>query len=101
VEPKQRSEVRLRVPGWAPRETLRLEAWGNPLPLRWEGHYLIVSSRDVPAGAALELAYDLPLRETTEVMPVSRREFRLTWRGDEVAACDPEVPIYPVFVKGG
>lgn len=30
-----------------------------------------------------------------EEMPVSHRKFHLTWRGDEVVACEPKVPIYP------
>lgn len=101
VVPKQPSELRLRVPGWTARETLRLTALGNPLPLHQDGHYLILSPRDVCAGAALEFEYDLPLRETVEILPVSGREFRLKWRGDEVVACDPKVPIYPAFANSG
>jgi hypothetical protein len=95
IVPKQPGEVRVRVPRWTPRETLRLAASRRLLPLRWDGPYLRVPARDAPANATIELTYELPARETVEIMPISRRRFHLTWRGDEVVVCDPEVPIYP------
>jgi len=94
VVAKQSRHLRLRVPGWAPRDTLRLWVAGKRLPPDFEGDYLTISAGDLPAGANVELEYDLPGRETVEVMPVTRREFRLTWRGDQVMSCDPKVPIY-------
>ena len=45
-------------------------------------------------GAAITLRHDLPASQTVEEMPVSRRKFALTWRGDEVVTCEPKVPIY-------
>jgi len=32
-------------------------------------------------------------------MPVSHRKFHLTWRGDQVIAYEPKVPIYPAEKK--
>ena len=95
IVPKQPSELRIRVPGWAPRNAISLAASGRTLPLRWEGPYLRVSAVDATIGTIIELGYALPSRETVEVMPVSRRKFRLAWHGDEVVSCDPEVQIYP------
>ena len=94
---KQPGEVRVRVPRWTPRETLRLAASGRILPLRWDGSYLRVPARDASTNTLIQLTYELPARETVEIMPISRRQFRLNWRGDEVVACDPEVPIYPAL----
>lgn len=91
---KQAGRLRIRVPGWTPRATVRLSAAGKPLPLKWDGNYLSVTRGAATAGVPVELEYDLPQRNTVETMPVSRRQFRLTWRGDEVVACDPEGPIY-------
>ena len=92
---EQPTELRIRVPDWAPRKTISLAASGRNLPLRWDGSYLRVPADDAAPGAIIELGYTLPGRETVEIMPVSRRQFRLTWRGDEVVSCDPDVPIYP------
>jgi hypothetical protein len=95
IVPKRPCPLRIRVPAWAPRRTVSLTASGKSLPLRWDGAYLLVSAKDAKLGNTIELTYDLPERETVEVMPVSGREFRLSWRGDGVAACDPEVAIHP------
>ena len=97
IIPKQPNRLRIRVPAWAPRETISLTASGKSLPLGWDGSYLLVSAKDAKADSPVELSYGLPERETVEVMPVSSREFRLSWRGDEVVACDPQVPIYPAL----
>ncbi|MFA6564882.1 MAG: hypothetical protein WCV00_23455 [Verrucomicrobiia bacterium] len=95
ITPKQRCDLRIRVPAWAARESVRLAIADKPLPLRWEGSFLIVARNDVTAGSAITLQHNLPQRQTVEEMPVSHRKFHLTWRGDEVVSCDPKVPIYP------
>lgn len=86
--------LRIRVPAWAPRDSLFLESGGNPVSFQWEGSFLHLQT-PVNPGQTVTLQYDLPRRRTLEVMPVSQREFNLTWRGDEVVACDPPVAIYP------
>jgi hypothetical protein len=95
VTPKAPCDVRIRVPAWASRESVGLSADGKTLPLRWEGSFVVIPKAEVTAGMALTLVHALPERKTTEVMPVSQRKFELTWRGDEVVACDPGVEIYP------
>jgi hypothetical protein len=34
-------------------------------------------------------------------MPVSKRQFHLSWRGDEVVSCEPAVPIYSAKSNNG
>lgn len=87
--------LRIRVPGWAPRDSVRLTVQGTAVPLRWDGPSLVIDRGAVGPGRPILLQYDLPKKQTVETMPVSRRTFRLTWRGDEVVACEPPVPIYP------
>ncbi len=94
VTAKAPREIRIRVPGWAARDSVRLSLDGKPLPLLLDGHYAVIAKSDVFAGSTIALNHDLPERETVEEMPVSHRKFRLTWRGDEVVACEPKVPIY-------
>ena len=91
---KEKLPLRIRVPRWAPRTSLKLTTAGQMLPLVWEGSYLRVPAELIQVGSAIELQYELPKRSSTEVMPVSHRQFHLTWRGDEVVACDPAAPIY-------
>ena len=87
--------LRIRVPGWSPRTSVRVRTAGHPLAVVWDGSYVVVPASKVRAGEPTEVEYELPERTTVETMPVSRRQFRLEWRGDEVTACDPEAPIYP------
>ena len=93
---KEARALRIRVPGWATRSSVRLAADGKDLPLTWDGHYLVVAKG---TGQIIQLRHDLPEKQTTEEMPVSHRQFHLSWRGDEVIACDPPVPIYPPKAK--
>jgi len=95
ITPKQRFDLHLRVPAWAPRASVRLDLAGRALPLRWKGSFLIVPGSEVKTGEVITLRHDLPARQTVEEMPISHRKYALTWRGDEIVACDPTVPIYP------
>ena len=91
--------LRIRVPGWASRDSVRLSAGDRNLPLRWDGGYVLVDKGSTGSDGTIILRHDLPERETIEEMPVSQRRFRLTWRGDEVSDCEPQVPLYPARNK--
>jgi hypothetical protein len=95
ITPKRRCELHIRVPAWAPRESVRLDIAGQALPLRWKGSFLTIASDDVAPGGVITLQHDLPPKQTVEEMPISHRKFVLDWRGDEVVSCTPKVPIYP------
>ncbi len=71
---------------------------GTGFPLRWQGPYLAAGT--IGANTAIELEYDLPERKSVELMRLSGRKFELSWRGDEVVSCSPEVPIYPPTNRG-
>jgi hypothetical protein len=94
VLPKQSCPLRIRVPMWAPRDSVQWSAADQPLPMNWDGAYLTLTRENVVAGRLITLRHDLPLQQTTEEMPISRRKFQLAWRGDEVVSCEPKVPIY-------
>ena len=95
VTATRRGDLYVRVPGWAPRESVRVTVEGKARPPRFTGAYLHLASGNDRAGATVEISYDLPHRETVETMPVSGKKFTLTWRGDEVTACTPPVAIWP------
>ena len=94
VVPKRTGPMRIRVPAWASRDAVRLETGDKAVPLQWDGSYLALDAAEAVAGRPIVLRHDLPKKETVEEMPVSHRKFRLSWRGDEVIACEPPVPIY-------
>jgi hypothetical protein len=95
VTPKRAGPLRIRVPAWASRGSVRLSTEDKVLSPRWDGSFLVVEAESTAAGRTLSLRHDLPGKRTTEEMPVSHRKFQLSWRGDEVIACEPKVPIYP------
>jgi len=94
VTPKYSAPLRIRVPAWTSRNSVLLFQGDKPLPLHWDGSYPVVRKRKVTVGKTIILRHDLPQKETVEEMPVSHRQFHLSWRGDEVIACNPEVDIY-------
>lgn len=94
VTPKRDARLRVRVPAWAPRDSVRISVGDKALMLRWDGSWLVMDAADVSVGRAVVVQYGLPEKETTEEMPVSKRTFKLSWRGGEVVASDPSVPIY-------
>lgn len=94
ITPKQRGDLRIRIPAWTPRESVQLRINDKLQPLRWKGSFVILSNTDTTGENSITLRHDLPLRQTTEEMPVSHRKFHLSWRGDQVISCDPKVPIY-------
>src|SRR5438067_1723442 len=47
VTPKQNCGLRIRVPGWASRDSVRLSVADKPAPLKWDGAYLTLSKKDL------------------------------------------------------
>ena len=99
IVPKRSFPLRVRVPAWTARDSVQIRVDEKPVPLHWDGSYLALDAAHVAAGRPVTLQHDLPSTETVEEMPVSKKKFRLAWRGDEVVACDPCVPIYPCAGK--
>jgi hypothetical protein len=91
---KHRRDLRIRVPAWASRDSVRLRIGERLMASSWDGSYLALSSKELSDQVPVTLEYDLPAHQTVEEMPVSHRKFQLQWRGDDVVSCDPKVPIY-------
>ena len=85
---KQPGDLMIRIPGWAPESSLRLTVNGDTTPIRRLGLYAWVPGAPLGPGGAVVLSYDLPERQTEELMPSGRR-YRFGWRGDEIAGVDP------------
>lgn len=88
VTPRAHCSLRLRMPGWAPRESVSHSAGGEA---RWDGGYLVFPSAHAP----VTVEYALPESRIEETMPVSGKVYKLKLRGDEVTGCEPQAPLYP------
>jgi len=99
VTPRITGNILIRIPGWTPRESLKLTVAGRDCPLRFIDNYLLIQAEDLVAGEPIALNYALPERMTTETF-ASGNEYRLKWRGDDVVGVSPhETPlaIYPAL----
>jgi hypothetical protein len=93
VRPKQTRTVRVRVPSWVPRGSVRLTVGSSPMALTWEGDYLGVG--ELRPGREAQVRYPLPVtvgRETTDGV-----EYELQWRGDEIAGIRPNTDVRPFY----
>lgn len=88
--PWVQDNILLRVPGWAPADSVQITIDGKPSPTRAIGDYRLVPKTDFAPGTEIVLTHDLPERTTREVMPVSRNAYELRWRGDEVIDVEPK-----------
>jgi len=97
VRPYARENLLVRVPVWAPRDSIELSVDGNAQPARFIGPWLFVAREALRAGSRIELRHELPARTTVEAWP-SGCSYRLHWRGDQVMAVAPRdtpLPMYP------
>ncbi len=94
---KQRCNVWLRLPTWAPRDSLELSVNGAKEPLILAGSYLRISRQKMPG--EIRLAYALPVKTTRE--KEGDGEFQFLWRGDEILGIHPNhedlFPFYPTY----
>ncbi len=91
--------VFIRVPGWVPRETVRITVDERPVPLNVIGSFAFVDRQLLQRGSKVVLHYALPVRETTETMPMGDT-YRFRWRGDEIIGVHPNDwprPFYPTL----
>ena len=99
VRPRVHANVLLRVPGWAPRETLRITVDGRRILPRMIGCCALVPRDSLRVGSQLVMRHALPTRRTTETMPAGDT-YQFAWRGDEITGVHPNprpLPFYPTL----
>ncbi len=89
VRIKQPCDLKIRLPRWAPRETIEITVDGTKSPLRIEGGFARIARDKLRANSEAVLSYELPTRMTEERMP-SGKSYRFQWRGDEITGIDPQ-----------
>ncbi len=91
---KEPQALFIRIPGWAPAGSVRLQVDGQSIAPDWIGCFLMVPRQT--GAAQIQVEFDLPvthLDETTDGVT-----YHFTWRGDEVLSMSPNsdwLPFYP------
>ncbi len=96
IQPKIAKPITIRIPTWAPAESVRLAVNGRPIEPSWVGRFLMVSAQQPPA--RIEVEYGLPVRSIDE--HTDGVDYRITWRGDDVIGIAPNtdfLPFYPTM----
>ena len=93
VSPKAAESVFIRVPRWAPSDTVRLEVAGRPVQPSMIGDYAFVERDALPRD--IELSYALPERLTHE--RTSGIDFEFSWRGNEITGVCPNSDFFPFY----
>ena len=91
IQPKIARPLAVRIPAWAPRNSVKLTVRGRAESLSWAGPFLIVSAPD--ALAQIEVGYDLPVQTLDEC--TDSVDYRITWRGDDVVGIAPNTDSFP------
>lgn len=99
IRPKQPGRLFVRVPRWAPADSVELTSAGKSLPVTMLGDFALVSA-DAWTDE-LTLSYSVPERTTTETVGDTTYEFK--WRGDHIQSVSPNLnflPFYPTTPGG-
>ena len=90
---REKEDVRIRIPGWAPVESINLAVNGAATPATMDDGFVRVRS-DLLPGEIL-LTYTLPGRKSVETTDGTDWEF--TWRGDEIVGIFPNSTVLPFY----
>ena len=99
VRPRVHDNVLLRLPAWAPAETVRITVDGRQISPLTVGRFACVPKELLRVGSEIVLRHALPARQTTETMPAGDT-YQFAWRGDEIVGVHPNdwpMPFYPTL----
>ena len=102
VRPSARHNVLIRIPAWAPRESVSTAINGVAQPTMFVGPWLLIPREHVSPGCEIAVRHALPERASTERF-ASGASYRLYWRGDDVVGIDPHdgpMTMHPPMIEG-
>jgi hypothetical protein len=85
--------VQIRIPSWAPDDSVTVHSGGSRVDWRRLGPFATIEGRDARCGVTLTHA--LPERTTRETLDGTT--YRITWRGDEVTGIEPNADLLPFY----
>ena len=99
MRPRIHDNVLIRVPGWVPPESVRIEVDGRPAALRMVGSFAYLGRQQVGVNSQIVLRHALPTRRTQETMAAGDT-YHFAWRGDQITGVHPNewpLPFYPTL----
>ena len=85
--------IAIRVPKFAPRESIRVRIGTEKPDFVLTGNFLQLGQ--LPAGANVTMSYALPERQTRE--RGQGTDYEIHWRGDDVVGVSPNDDFYPFY----
>ncbi|KKT07609.1 MAG: hypothetical protein UV78_C0002G0008 [Parcubacteria group bacterium GW2011_GWA2_43_17] len=89
------ANVLIRIPQWAPANSIVLSVNGSPISLVKVGNFARISAQSVPM--EIKLKYGLPVRTTFEKPNPSGTAYQFLWQGDEIAGINPNTDFLPFY----
>jgi hypothetical protein len=96
VKVAEPQDLSIRVPGWAPADSLCVTVDDDTYTPMRDGVFMHVPASALRQASEVVLSYDLPERETEERME-SGRVYRFRWRGDEIVGVSPQDGVFPFY----
>ena len=93
VQPHVAQPVAIRIPGWAPVDSIRVAENGQPMPVSRIGSFLLVPRHERPVPITVD--YGLPVQTIDE--STDGADYRITWRGDDVIRISPNTDHVPFY----
>jgi len=96
IWPKTSKPLFVRIPRWAPPDSVHLRVNEKPVPNQQIDGFLFVE-RQQPGGQ-IQIEYALPERTTSET--TDEVEYQLSWRGDDLVGIKPNTDYLPFYPTG-
>jgi hypothetical protein len=95
---KASNKVLVRVPEWAPMEQTRAFVNRKPVPVKWDGRYVVFAK--AKRGQQLTVTYPLRLAEVKETVgSLDGRQYTERWRGNTIVDISPPGKWIPLFQR--
>lgn len=95
---KASNKVLVRVPEWAPLEQTRAFVNRKPVPVKWDGRYVVFAQAQ--QGQQLTVTYPLRLAEVKETVgSLAGRQYTERWRGNTIVDISPPGKWIPLFQR--
>lgn len=96
ITPKLHENIFIRIPQWAPRNSVRLKVRGRTLLPSMLGGFVYLSKERLPGEIVVQ--YALPARTLHET--TDGTDYTFTWRGDEIIGVYPNSDFFPFYPTG-
>ena len=95
IKPKKLTNVRIRIPRWAPPESVHLLVCGQAFQPKIIGDFAYVPRMDMSEHPEIVLTYGLPERTTIDM--INGSEYHYQWKGDDITGAFPGSDVRPFY----